>query len=148
MKKIAKYRAYFFEGLSFADFDTYAEKAMPGCNGLRFDLSCEDYEKAGGFSKSDIARAIIESAAFILAENLSDMETRGFLAEKIRIIGGITNSPVCVRIISETLGRDILVVNGVSAGAVGSAMLAGIGVGDFENEKACFDAMKFQEIKY
>lgn len=147
-EKIAKYRAYFFKGLSFAEFDSYAEKAMPGCNGLRFDLSCEDYEKADSFSKNDIARAIIESAATLLAENLSDMENKGFSAKKIRMIGGITNSPVCVRIIKETLGRDVCVVNGVSAGAVGSAMLAGIGVGDFENEKACFDAMSFEERKY
>ncbi len=147
-EKISKYRKHFFGDIAFTDFDAIAEKSTPGCNGLRFDLSCEDYEKANGFSKSDIARAIIESAAELLRQNLIDLENKGFHSDTITAIGGITNSAVCIGIISETLGKSVQVVNGVSAGAVGSAMLAGIGIGDFKSEKACFDAMSFKKVEY
>ncbi len=145
-EKMAKYRTYFFGDISFADFDAYAEKSKLGCNGLSFDLSCGDYEKAEGFAKSDIARAIIESAAKLLSEHLSDIESLGVEAKRITIIGGITNSPVCIRIIAESIGREVRSINGVSAGAVGSAIVAAVGIGDFESEKICFEKMNFEEI--
>lgn len=147
-EKIAKYRTHFFGNISFADFDTYAKKARNGCNGLSFGLTCEDYAKADGFSKYDIARAIIESAARLLSEHLCDLESFGFEAKRITIIGGITNSPVCVGIIAEAVGRKVRTVNGVSAGAVGSAITAAVGIGDFESEKACFEKMEFEEKEY
>lgn len=147
-EKIAAYRAHFFGDISFAEFDALAEKAALGCKGLRFDFSGKDYGNADGYAKADVARAIIESAARLLAAHISEMESKGFAAEKITIIGGITNSPVCVRIIAQNIGKDLRVVNGVSAGAVGAAMLAGIGIGDFADEKACFRAMDFAETQY
>ena len=147
-EKIAKYRTHFFEEISFADFDAYAQKAQLGCNGLSFDLTCKDYEKADGFTKSDIARAIIESAANLLSAHISDVERFGIEVKRITIIGGITNSPICIRIIAETLGREVHTVNGVSAGAIGSAIVAAVGVGDFESEKTCFKAMNFEEITF
>ncbi len=147
-EKIAKYRAHFFGNISFADFDAYAEKAQCGCNGLNFDLTCKDFVKADGFTKPDIARAIIESAANRLSGHLSDIESFGIEAKRITIIGGITNSPVCVGIIAETLGREVRTVNGVSAGAVGSAIVAAVGIGDFESEKICFEKMNFEEITF
>ena len=64
------------------------------------------------------------------------------------MVGGMTNSAVCVKIIAETLGRDIRVVNGVSAGAIGAAMLAGIGAGVFKNERDAFSKMNFKETVY
>lgn len=146
--RISAYRKHFFGDISFSDFDKLAEKSSLGCNGLRFDFSGDDYTKADKYEKSDIARSIIESAAKLLSENLSDMEKKGLDVRRITAIGGITNSSACMKIISETLGKPILVVNGVSAGAVGSAMIASIGVGDFQSEKACFEVMNFDNAKY
>ena len=54
------------------------------------------------------------------------------------MIGGISNSNDCVNIVSEVLGRPIRVANGQVAGAVGAAMLGGIGVGIYKNEKEAF----------
>ena len=54
------------------------------------------------------------------------------------MIGGISNSPVCVGIVSEVLGKPISVVNGQCAGAAGSCMLAGIGIGLYRDERDAF----------
>jgi sugar (pentulose or hexulose) kinase len=84
----------------------------------------------------------------MLRENLEYGEKNGLRADRITMVGGMTNSAVCIKIIAETLGRDIRVVNGVSAGAIGAAMLAGIGAGVFKNERDAFRKMNFKEAVY
>ena len=74
----------------------------------------------------------------MLKENLKALENCGLKAKKITMIGGISNSPVCVKIVSEVLEKPIKVVNGQNAGAVGACMLAGIGVGSYKDEREAF----------
>ncbi|MBO7519957.1 MAG: FGGY-family carbohydrate kinase [Clostridia bacterium] len=138
-EKIDALRRHFFGEISHKEFDTLAARASLGCGGLRFDFSSDDdYKKAFAYAGSDIARAIIESAAYILKENLETLEKCGLKAKKITMIGGISNSADCVRIISEVLDMPVKVVNGQCAGAVGSALLAGIGAGVYKDEKDAF----------
>lgn len=146
--KINSTRKYWFGEISHKEFDDFAEKSSLGCNGLRFYFTDEDKENGKGFEKHDIARAIIESAALMLKENLAECEEKGLSVDKITIIGGITNSSVCTKIIAETLQRPISVINGQDAGAVGAAMLAGIGTGQFKNEQDAFSKMNFKEAIY
>lgn len=146
---INKLKKHFLNGISYDEFDNIALQSPKGSNGLNFNFTDEDFTKdVSVFEKSDIARAIIESAAVLLKKNLQIAEEKGLSADKITIIGGITNSDVCVKIIAETLEKEITVVNGVSAGAVGAAMLASIGAGDFKNEKDAFSTMKFNKKIY
>ena len=146
---INKLKKQFLNGISYDEFDKLALQSAKGCNGLNFSFTEEDYTKdVSGFNKSDIARAIIESAATLLKKNLEIAEEKGLSADKITIIGGITNSDVCVKIIAETLDKEITVVNGVSAGAVGAAMLGAIGAGDFKDEFDAFSAMEFDKKVY
>ena len=140
--KIDALREHFFGKVPHAVFDGCAGEAKPGCNGLRFDFTESDFEKGKGRDKRDIARAVIESAAYKLKENLGELEKCGLHADRITAVGGITNSPVCTRIISEIMERDIGVINGQSAGAVGSCLLAAVGTGYFKTEKEAFAAMK------
>ena len=56
-------------------------------------------------------------------------------SKEIRIVGGITNSKIFLQVIREITGRNIKVVNGETAGAVGSAIMAGIGTGYYSDEK-------------
>ena len=63
-------------------------------------------------------------------------------AEKVTMIGGISNSSDCVKIVSEVLEKPIRVANGQAAGAVGAALLGGIGVGIYKNEKEAFSVIK------
>lgn len=144
-EKIDALREYYLGKISHKEFDILASLAPFGSDGLRFDFTNKDYEKGDGYGKSDIARAIIESAAYILKSNLEALEKTGLAAEKITMIGGISNSAVCVKIISEVLGKPVSVVNGQCAGAIGSCMLAGIGAGLYKDEREAF--LRFEASK-
>ena len=137
-EKIDALRYYYLGGISHKEYDDFAKEASIGCNGLRFNFTDDDYNINPKYSKSDIARAIIEGAALILKENLKELEQCGLKAEKITMIGGISNSPVCVKIVSEILERPVKVSKGQVAGAVGAAMLAGIGVRVYKNEEDAY----------
>ncbi|MBO7519261.1 MAG: hypothetical protein J6T73_00640 [Clostridia bacterium] len=137
-EKIDALREYYFGKISHKEFDGLLTGASLGCGGLKFTFTEDDYRIADNYSKNGIARSIIESAANILKNNLKSLEKSGLKAEKITMIGGISNSPVCVKIISEVLGKPVNVVNGQCAGAVGACMLAGIGVGIYKDEREAF----------
>lgn len=137
-EKIDALRYHYLGDISHEEYDKLAQSSPLGTNGLRFNFNDDDYNIGSKFSKSDIARAIIEGAAIILRDNLEAIEKSGLRAEIITMIGGISNSQVCVKIVSEVLDRPVRVANGQSAGAIGSAMLAGIGAGIYKNEKAAF----------
>ena len=142
-EKIDALREYYLGKISHKEFDGLLKEAQPGCNGLRFDFTENDYGIGNNFSKSDIARAIIEGAALILKENLKSLEKCGLSADKITMIGGISNSAECVKVISEILKKPINVKNAQIAGAVGAGLLAGIGIGLYKDEReafGCFEA--------
>lgn len=143
-EKIDSLREYYLGRISHKEFDNLLKGASLGCNGLRFTFTEKDYNIADNFSKNDIARAIIEGAALILKENLEALEKCGLRAEKITMIGGISNSTDCVNIVSEVLEKPICVANGQSAGAIGAALLSGIGVGIYKDEKRAFSHFEAQ----
>ena len=138
-EKIDRLREHYLGKISHKEFDELAAKAPFGSEGLTFDFTDNDYKTDIGYGKSNIARAIIESAAYILKSNIETLEKCGLKAKKITMIGGISNSPVCVRIVSEVLEKPVSVVNGQCAGAVGAALLAGVGIGIYENEESAFE---------
>ena len=84
----------------------------------------------------------------MLSQNLDLMNKLGFGADKLTMIGGITNSAVCSKIIAETIGKSVTVVNGEAAGAIGSALLAAVGVGEFSTEREAFSRMNFERKVY
>ncbi len=139
--KIDKRREHFFGVVPHKYFDGLAGEAAPGCDGLEFDFTEADFERAKGYSERNIARAIIEGAAKLLKKNLKELEGYGLYANSITAIGGITNSKIATNIISNVLEREIKVVNGQSAGAVGSCLLAGMGTGLYKDEFEAFSVM-------
>ena len=146
--KINKLREHFFGKISHSEFDALVSKSGRGSGGLRFDFSEDDFTRAEGYSKEDIARAIIESAARKLKDNLNLLSDGGMSAERLTVIGGITNSAVCIKVLSEVIEKPLTVVNGESAGAVGSAIMASVGVGAYPNVKVAFDKMNFDAVTY
>ena len=137
-EKIDALRLHYLGKISHKEYDDLVRGSSLGSNGLRFNFTEEDYTIGENYSKSDIARAIIEGAAFILKDNLENLERCGLKAEKVTMIGGISNSADCVKIVSEVLKRPIRVANGQAAGAIGAALLGGIGVGVYKNEKDAY----------
>lgn len=146
--KIDALRERYLKGISHKELDELAVQAEAGCHGLTFDFTEADFDKADSYSQSDVARAIYESAARLLKTNLDDAAKKGLKSDKITMVGGITNTAVCMQIIADTLGCEITVVNGVSAGAAGAAMLAGIGAGVYADEADAFAKMNFAPRVY
>lgn len=140
-EKIDALRLHYLGEISHKEYDELVKQATLGCNGLKFTFTDEDLTIGKGYSKPDIARAIIEGAALILKKNLKDLEKCGLRADKVTMIGGISNSSDCVNIVSEVLEKPIRVANGQAAGAVGAALLGGIGVGIYKNEKEAFSVL-------
>lgn len=138
--KINELKRHYFPHLSFDEMDALISQSKLGCNGLRFDYTEKDLTAGNGYEKCDIARAIYESAAIKLMENLEELRKCGLKPDKITMVGGITNSKVIMDVISEVIGQKLTTVNGQSAGAVGSALLAGVGVKKFKDEKDAFAA--------
>jgi len=147
-EKIDALKARYLPGASFAEVDALILSSEKGCGGLEFDFTDADMERAEGCEKRHIARAIYESAAKLLKKKFKDAEAKGLVPSKITMVGGITNSSVCMQVIAQTLEKDIKVVNGVLSGAAGAAMLAGIGAKAFVNEKDAFAQMQFAETWY
>ena len=139
--KIDRLREHFFGKVPHKVFDDLAGEGAPGCHGLRFDFTEDDLGRAKGFDERDVARAVIESAARLLGDNLEDLEGYGLFADSVTAIGGITNSKIATDIISRVIDRPLSVVNGQSAGAVGSCLLAGMGLGIYKDEHDAFDTM-------
>jgi len=146
--RINKARSDFFGNISFSEFDRLAAASYKGADGLSLELDEGDLERCKGKEPCHIARAIIEAAAKMLSRNLDLMNELGFGADKLTMIGGITNSAVCSKIIAETIGKSVTVVNGEAAGAIGSALLAAVGVGEFSTEREAFSRMNFERKVY
>ena len=82
-----------------------------------------------------------------IAKGLVDfLEMLNVKADTIRLVGGITKSKVWIRVISEVTGKRVEVVNGEHAGAVGSAIMSGVGIGLFENEIEAFNSIYRKEV--
>lgn len=122
--------------VSYNEFDELANASSLGCNGLTIDDESTDVT---GYTKADIARAIMESIARKLGEFFDSLEIS---ANVIKLVGGITNSKVWCKVISEVTGKKVETVNGEHAGAIGSAIMAGVGIGVYRDEIDAFEKLK------
>jgi sugar (pentulose or hexulose) kinase len=106
-------------------FDELAAQAQPGANNLRIDLR-RPWQPQPGARPADVARAVMEGAARLLAERLRALESRGFIFRRAVVVGGPGRSPVWPSIIAAETGLE-LTVGPMHAGARGAALLAGEG---------------------
>lgn len=127
-------------------FDTLsllAKKSAPGAGGLSINLFDEPNDKKIlAYPKEHIARAICEGAVNLLKAKLDALKEFGISAESAVMVGGPSENPVLVELISEMCGFPVKVTHGASAGAVGAAIIAGIGVGEYKDERHAQSVMK------
>ncbi|MBO5409398.1 MAG: hypothetical protein J6A61_08405 [Clostridia bacterium] len=136
-EKIDELKSKYFGEISHEEFDRLAGQSEYGCNGL---VMKEDATDVSGFSDSDIARAIMEYIANLLNEMLISL---GNNAKVIKLVGGISNSEVWCRVISEVTKKEVKIINGEYAGAIGAAIMAGVGIGYYPDEQTGFRSMNF-----
>lgn len=112
-----------------------AAKSIPGANGLCIcPIEEPDDDKMTGYSKEDIARAIMEGTVRLLKEKLDGLAEQNMKAVSAVMVGGPSEDPMWAKLIEEICGISVHVIHGAYAGAVGAAMLAGIGVGIYKDE--------------
>jgi len=80
--------------------------------------------------KSELIRSVVEGVCFHLRWMLESQEKKIKTSETIRFVGGGALSAVTCQILADVLQREIeTVVNPQNVGAVGSAIVAAIGIG-------------------
>ncbi len=134
-------------GDDYKALDCGAQQISPGCDGLFFHpyLNGELTPYAdpllrgsftgirAGHDKRHFSRAVLEGVAYSLSESKNVLENLGISHNSYAsIIGGGAYSPLWRQIVSDVLGIS-LVLRKNSDSSLGSAMLAGISAGIFEN---------------
>lgn len=126
----------------YAAFNRAAESAPPGANGLVLNLTPvahlppgREEELRNEYTKGDIARAVMEAVVFRLAARIEALASSGFEARRITMVGGPTGSRLWPQIVADVTGLDVRLSAGRNAGALGAAILAGVGVKVFSDER-------------
>lgn len=134
----------FCEGFSFKELDGLAKDIKPGSDGLVFlpylcgsTMPKYDPDAKGTFTgltmehtRGHFVRSILESVAAMLKANLDYL---GIKSDDIRSMGGGASSPLWCQIKADMTGRKISVLENNETACLGSAILAGVGIGLYSN---------------
>ena len=98
-------------------------------------------------TRAHMIRASQEGVAYSLRHNLEIAENAGANVEELWSMGGSANSEVFMQIKSDITGKTIRVPSSDTATTLGAALLAGVGVGLYQNyEEARSKTIKVQRI--
>lgn len=106
----------------------------PAARGVVFGLSTHH-------TAAHVARAALEGVGFALAEMLDAERALGANPDAINAVGGGSQLDLWLQIKADILGVPVLANEVRDAGALGAAILAGVGAGVFESEAAGCDRM-------
>lgn len=90
-------------------------------------------------SYADLCYALVEGITFIHKYHIDFLKNAGLPANSVRLTGGIARSEACVQIFANVLELSIEVVDCVETGALGAAIVAGIGVGVYADYDQAFE---------
>jgi xylulokinase len=136
-------------GAVFAEMDRLAGEAPAGCNGLLFHpyLSGErapywDPRLRADFigmtmrhDRRHFVRALYEGIAFSLRDVHEQFRAQGLQLREAKIIGGGARSALWRQIVADVLQLRVVLPEKADA-SFGAALLAGVGIGMFANERA------------
>lgn len=83
--------------------------------------------------RSHFVRALVESIAFMLKENVELLKTLGVKVEKVRSLGGAAKSDFWLQVKSDVLNLPIELPKCSEASSLGAAILAGVGAGIYRD---------------
>ena len=136
------------ENFSFRELDELAEAVPAGSDGVTFlpylcGSTMPKYNPAarGSFTglttehhRGHFVRSVMESVACMLKSNLDYL---GLDVDEIRAMGGGANSPLWCQMKADMTGKKLVTLKNKETACLGSAILAGVGIGLFESaEKA------------
>jgi len=154
------FRHEFCPGESLPDLDKIASRIPIGSHGVivlphfaGMVSPVPNAEARGAFcnltlshTRADIYRAILESLAFSLYENIEFLQRNGFQIEIIRSIGGGAKSDFWLQMKADVTGFSVERPVVTEAAVLGAAMLAAVGYGEFSSLEECSKAF-FQRDK-
>lgn len=102
---------------------------------------------SGGTTSAHIVRAVFEGIAHRAADLLEAAEAdSGYAIEKIRVDGGMSQNPVFVQILANTLGRTVELCPVPEGTALGAAVLAGRALGQWSTWQEVADSWLPREV--
>lgn len=149
------FRDEFGCGMDYAEFTDAAAKVPAGSEGLILlphcagaispDCNPEARGVAYGITlahkKGHWARAIMESVAFLLKDNIEVMKKLGAEIKEIRSLGGASKSDVWMQIKADVLNITVTTTECEEATSLGAAILGAVACGDFKDIEECISSM-------
>ena len=149
------FRDFFSGGLSYRELDDLAAAVPPGSDGLVVLPHCAGavspqcnpnargvvYGLTLAHKQGHLARALMESVAALLKDNLDALENRGVAINELRALGGASKSPLWLHIKADLLDKPVTTLRCDEATALGAAMLGAIAAGDFASAAEAQAAM-------
>ncbi len=86
-------------------------------------------------------RSIVEGISFALRDNMEVIRALGVNIDQVRLIGGGAKSPLWRQMMADIMGCEIAILEQSEGPAQGAAILAGKGVGLYDDLKAATDEM-------
>lgn len=123
--------------MPFRMLSALAAESTPGANGLEIDPTNPPVAASvAQYPKTDVARAIMEGTVRLLKDRMDQLKQFGITATSAVMVGGPSEDPMWIHLIEVICGISVNVIHGANAGAVGAAVIAGIGVGIYKDEKS------------
>jgi len=133
---------------AYALMDDEAETIAAGAEGLFFhpylqgerapywdaDLRASFVGATMRHTRAHFVRALLEGVVFSLRDCFRTIEEMGLPVTEFRLIGGGAKSALWTQIVADVFGAEIIVPQGCDA-SFGSALLAGVGIGVFADER-------------
>jgi len=89
-------------------------------------------------TRGHMTRSVIEGVSFALNDTLTLLKGMDLPIESIRVSGGGAKSSLWKQILADIFGHDVICINSTEGPALGAAILAMVGSGEYESvEEAC-----------
>jgi len=92
-------------------------------------------------TRGDILKGILEGTTFYLKEIVDALPPTGIAIDDYRAVGGGSKSDAWIQVCADILGRPFTRPQTTEAGALGAAIIAGVGSGVFSSYEAGVEAM-------
>ena len=92
-------------------------------------------------SRGDILKGILEGTTFNLRECIDSLPPTGIEIVDFRAVGGGSKSDAWIQLCADIMGRPFVRPKVTEAGALGAAIIAGVGNGSFDSFEAGVEAM-------
>ena len=91
-------------------------------------------------TQAHLTRAVVEGITFGLRDSLELARSLGLSVTEVRAAGGGARSVAWQHILADVFNADIALINSTEGGALGVALLAGVGAGTWKDAREACDA--------